>query len=89
MASTGHSSTQTPQSTHLSASITALSSTISIASLGQQSTHAPQPVQVPLSTIAGIFIPFQKLITMFYKQVREFTYFRKVKQSFFLKFLKK
>jgi hypothetical protein len=36
-----------------------LPSTISIASLGQQSTHAPQPVQVPLSTIAGIYISFQ------------------------------
>jgi hypothetical protein len=58
MASTGHSSTQTPQSTHLSASTTALPSCISMASLGQQSTHAPHPVQVPLSTFAGIFNPF-------------------------------
>jgi hypothetical protein len=61
MASTGHSSTQTPQSTHLSAMTTATPSCISIASLGHESMHAPQPVQLSL-TFAGIANPFQKVV---------------------------
>jgi len=35
--------------------MTALSSAISIASTGQQSTQAAQPVQVSFSTTAGMF----------------------------------
>ena len=62
MASTGHSSTQTPQSTHLSSITTALPSCISMASLGQQSTHAPHPVHVSAFTFAGIINSFQSLI---------------------------
>jgi hypothetical protein len=59
MASTGHSSTQTPQSTHLSASITALQSCISMASLGHTSTQEAQPEHVSEVTFAGIDIPFK------------------------------
>jgi hypothetical protein len=58
IASTGHSSTQTPQSTHLSVSTQALPLFIAIASLGQHSKHDSQPVQVSFSTFAGIFYPF-------------------------------
>jgi hypothetical protein len=60
IASTGHSSTHTPQSTQVSASTTALPSTIFIASAGQASTHASQPVHLSSFTFAGIKIPFQK-----------------------------
>jgi hypothetical protein len=59
IASTGHSSTQTPQSTQVSASTTALPSTIFIASAGQASTHASQPVHFSSLTFAGIKKPFQ------------------------------
>jgi hypothetical protein len=59
IASTGHSSTQTPQSTHLSGSTQALPSFIEIASLGQDSTQDSQPVQVSLSTFAGMIFPFK------------------------------
>jgi hypothetical protein len=61
IASTGHSSMQTPQSTHLSATTKAFPSLISIASLGQASTHDSHPVQVPLSTFAGIVNSFPNL----------------------------
>lgn len=58
IASTGHSPTQAPQSTHASASITALSSSIVIASTGQESTHALHPVQISVSTTAAIVFTF-------------------------------
>lgn len=58
MASTGHSPTQTPQSTHESATILALLLSILIASLGHDSRQASQPVHFPLSTFAGITQPF-------------------------------
>lgn len=58
IASTGHSSTQTPQSTHFSGSITAFPSCMEIASLGQASKQDSQPVHLSASTFAGIFAPF-------------------------------
>jgi hypothetical protein len=68
MASAGHSSTQTPQSTQRSALITAFSSAMEIASLGQHSTHDSQPVQVPESTFAGITFPFKQIKTLDFLQ---------------------
>ena len=53
IASTGHSSTQAPHSVHVSASMTAFSSSV-IASTGQTSTHAPQAMHVSLSNTAGM-----------------------------------
>jgi hypothetical protein len=53
MALTGHSSTQAPQSTQASETL-ALPFSITIASVGQESTQASQPVQVFLSTTAGM-----------------------------------
>jgi hypothetical protein len=61
IASTGHSSTQTPQSTHFSTSMTAFSPSIRMASLGQESKQVSQPVQVSASTFAGITYPFQNI----------------------------
>ena len=58
VASTGHSPTQTPQSTHESATILALLLSSLIASLGHDSRQASQPVHFPLSTFAGITQPF-------------------------------
>jgi hypothetical protein len=65
IASTGHSSTQAAQSTHASASITALLSSILIASLGHESTQDSQPVHVSASIFAGIVYPFKNLIKNF------------------------
>ena len=53
MASTGHESTHTPQSTHDSV-IMALPPFILIASLGHSPMHVSQPVHVSLFTFAGI-----------------------------------
>ncbi len=53
IASTGHSSTQVPQSIQVSASTVATSST-DIASMGQTSAHDPQPVHVSLSIVTAI-----------------------------------
>jgi hypothetical protein len=75
MASTGHSSTQTPQSTHLSATTNALPLRISMASLGQASTHDSHPVHVLASTFAGIVNPFPKHWLIIRKQAGEFTKF--------------
>lgn len=58
IASHGHSPTHAPQSTHVSASTVALSSSIVIASTGQAPTHALQPVQRSLFTTAAIFPAF-------------------------------
>jgi hypothetical protein len=60
IASTGQTSTQAPQSTQASASITAFSLAILIASLGHSSTHDSHPVHFFLSTLAAIIWPFQK-----------------------------
>jgi hypothetical protein len=54
IASTGQMSTQMPQSTQASTLITAFSLAMLIASLGHSSTHASQPVQFFLSTLAAI-----------------------------------
>jgi hypothetical protein len=54
IASTGHSSTHTPQSTHASTATVAFSSFILMASLGQQSTQDSHPVHVSAFTLAGI-----------------------------------
>ena len=53
IASTGHSSTQAPQSVQVSASTFALSSNV-IASTGQASTQTPHAIQVSSSTLAGM-----------------------------------
>ncbi len=53
IASTGHSSTQVPQSIHVASSISALSFTV-IASTGQTSLQAPHAVHFSLSTFATI-----------------------------------
>ncbi len=53
IASTGHSSTQVPQSMHVSSSTTALSSIV-IASTGHTSTHAPHAVHFSLSIVTAI-----------------------------------
>ena len=55
MAPDGHSSTQTPQSTHLDGSITAMSSTV-MASWGHASAQFPQATQRLASTV-GILSP--------------------------------
>lgn len=55
IASAGHSSTQDSQSTHASASTTAMPSSILIASEGQTSTQVSQPVHLSASTTATIF----------------------------------
>jgi hypothetical protein len=55
IASTGHSSTQAPQSMHSSVTL-AFPSSITIASVGHDPTHASHPVQVPSLTFAGILI---------------------------------
>jgi hypothetical protein len=60
IASAGQTSTHTPQSTHALMSTCALSSAIFIASLGHSDTQDSQPVQVCLSTLAGIFKTFPK-----------------------------
>ena len=50
IASEGHSSTQAPQSTHFSASMTAMSSMV-MASLGHASAHAPQATHLSAITV--------------------------------------
>jgi hypothetical protein len=55
MALQGQASTQAPQLTQESSTITALSPSSLIASAGQASTQAPQPAQVSLSILAAIF----------------------------------
>ena len=55
MAPAGHSSMHTPQSTHLEASITLMSSMV-MASWGHASAHAPQATQRFGSTV-GICSP--------------------------------
>jgi hypothetical protein len=50
IASTGHSSTQVPQSMHVSGSTTAVSSSFN-ASTGHTSTHAPHAVHFSLSIV--------------------------------------
>src|SRR6056297_4211825 len=57
MASTGHTETQAPHSTHFSSSTSALPSTIEIASTGHVLTQLSQPTHVSLSTFAAIIIP--------------------------------
>jgi hypothetical protein len=51
---------QTPQSMQLSASTTALSSSMLIASLGHSETQVSQPVHLSLSTFAGIYFILSK-----------------------------
>jgi hypothetical protein len=58
MASAGQASTQTPQSTQLSAFTWALPSTMLIALLGHSLTQDSHPVHFPLLTSAGIQQPF-------------------------------
>lgn len=53
MALAGHSSMQAPQSTHLPASMTAMSSMV-MAPSGQTSAHAPQATQSLLTVTAMI-----------------------------------
>jgi len=60
IASSGQASTHTPQSTQASTSISALPSTIFIASLGHSSTQDSQPLHFSLSTLAGIYITLSK-----------------------------
>ncbi len=60
IASTGHESTQTPQSMHFSASTSAFSETIAIASLGHSETQDSQPVHFSSSTFAGIYTTLSK-----------------------------
>lgn len=58
MASSGHSSTQDPQSVHSSGSTLATSSTV-IASQGHTSAQLPHPEHFSTSTFAGITISSQ------------------------------
>jgi hypothetical protein len=68
IASTGHASTHTPQSTHASFT-SALPSTILIASLGHSEIQDSQPVHLSLSTTAGIVKSFQiKISNKFVKE---------------------
>ncbi len=72
IASTGQASTHTPQSTQRSALITAIPSTILIASLGHSETHDSQPVHFSLSTTAGIlWYDGDKHLILGYKDVTE------------------
>jgi hypothetical protein len=64
MASTGHSPTQTAQSTHASRSMVALLEAILMASLGQASRQDSQPVHFTLSTFAGITQPFPVILNI-------------------------
>jgi hypothetical protein len=60
IASAGQASTQTPQSTQLSALTFALPSTMLIAVLGHSPTQVSQPVHFSGLTSAGISKPFHK-----------------------------
>jgi hypothetical protein len=55
IASSGHVSTHTPQSIHVSLSTLALASATLIASLGHSDTQVSQPVHFATSTFAGIY----------------------------------
>jgi len=57
IASTGHTSTQAPHSTHDSASATATPSAIAIASKEQTSTQEVHPVHLALSICIAIILP--------------------------------
>jgi hypothetical protein len=60
MASTGHTSTQAPQSPQVSASTTAKLSFIAMASNGHDSTQVSQPVHFSGLTTAGMnYLPMQ------------------------------
>lgn len=74
IASAGHSSTHTPQSTQSSGFIIAFSPSITIASLGQASMHDSQPVHFSASTLVGMIQPFPFLQNSFYR-AREDTRF--------------
>jgi len=65
IASTGQTSTQTPQSTQESIFTTALPSTILIASLGHSGTQASQPIHFCSSTLAGINVILSKITVNF------------------------
>jgi hypothetical protein len=69
IASSGQASTQTPQSTHSSTSIVALSEAMLIASLGHSSTQVSQPVHFSLSTLAGIYATLSKNLKTYYCSV--------------------
>lgn len=68
MASAGQVSTQTPQSTQLSALTCALPPTMLIALLGHSLTQDSHPVHFSLLTSAGIQQPFQITITSMYRE---------------------
>jgi hypothetical protein len=57
IACSGHSSTQVPHSTHVSALTCAVSFTV-IASTGHISAQVPQPVHFVISTVNAIFLSF-------------------------------
>jgi hypothetical protein len=60
IASTGHTSTQAPQSPQVSASTTAKPSFIAMASNGHDSTQVSQPVHFSGLTAAGMnYLPMQ------------------------------
>lgn len=68
MAPTGQASTQTPQSTQLSALTCALPLTMLIALLGHSLTQDSHPVHLSFLTSAGIQQPFQRTITTLYRE---------------------